>query len=78
MADIKLTDVLVHIDETLPKEGRHRVEERLRAVDGIISVALHDEHEHLVLVEYNPDVTSSQAILHNVKDMGVHAELIGL
>lgn len=78
MANIKLVDVTVHVDETLPQEARQRVEERLRGVDGVVSVALHEEHAHLVVVEYNPDLTNSQTILHNVRDMGVHAELIGL
>lgn len=76
--DIKLVDVTVHIDETLSKEQREDVEAKLRGLDGVVSVAIHDEKPHLVLVEYNPDRASSSAILSTVKDTGVHAELVGL
>ncbi len=76
--DIQLADVLVHIDETLPKSRRTQIEEKLRTMDGIVSVHNPDERPHLSMVEFNPDVSSSAAILKMVKSQGVHAELIGL
>ena len=76
--DIKLVDVTVHIDENLTKEQRQSVEDKLRSLDGVVSVVIRDDKPHLVLVEYNPDRASSSAILSTVKDAGVHAELVGL
>ncbi len=76
--DIKLVDVTVHIQESLSKERRQGLEDKLRDLDGVVSVANHDDKPHLVLVEYNPDRASSSAILAAVKDTGVHAELVGL
>ncbi|MGF1614696.1 MAG: heavy metal-associated domain-containing protein [Gammaproteobacteria bacterium] len=76
--DIKLVDVTVHIDEILSKEQRQNVEDNLRGIEGVVSVAIHDDKPHLVMVEYNPDRTSSSVILTTVKDTGVHAELVGL
>lgn len=76
--DIKLVDVTVHIDETLSQTQRQNVEQKLRELDGVVSVAIHDSKPHLVVVEYNPDRTSSSAILGAVKDTGAHAELVGL
>lgn len=76
--DIKLVDVTVHIDETLSKEQRQSVEDKLRGLDGVVSVAIHDDKPHLVMVEYNPERASSSAILNAVKATGVHAELVGL
>lgn len=76
--DIKLVDVTVHIDETLSKEQRQGMEDTLRALDGVVSVAAKGEKPHLVVVEYNPDRISSGAILSAVKNLGVHAELVGL
>lgn len=76
--DIKLVDVTVHIDEILSKQQRQNVEDNLRGIEGVVSVAIHDDKPHLVMVEYNPDRTSSGVILTTVKDTGVHAELVGL
>lgn len=76
--DIQLADVIVHIDQTLERERRSEIEEHLRALDGVVSVHNPDEKPHLAIIEYNPDRTSSAAILNTVTVQGVHAELVGL
>jgi hypothetical protein len=76
--DITLTDVMIHIDETLPAETRAEVEGRLRAVDGVVSVKNPDSKPHLTIVEYRPDKTDAQALLRGVREQGYHAELVGL
>lgn len=76
--DIQMTDVLVHIDETLEEQDLDNVENRLRDEDGVISVHHESKHPHLMLVEYNPDRTSSRGILQTVTRQGLHAELVGL
>ena len=76
--DIQLADVIVHIDENLPKDQRVQIEEKLRTMDGIVSVHNPDDRPHLSVIEFNPDVSSSGAILEMVKSQGVHAELVGL
>jgi len=76
--DIQLADVLVHIDENLPKEQRVEVEKQLRRMDGIVSVHNPDDRPHLTLVGFNPVISSSEVILETVKSQGVHAELVGL
>ncbi len=76
--DIKLVDVTLHIDENLPHPDRLQLTEKMRGIDGVVSVAAKDEKPHLMLVEYNPDRTNSSAILACVKAHGVHSELVGL
>lgn len=76
--DIQLSDVTLHIDENLNHEQRGTIEESLRALDGVISVHNADKTPHLSMVEYDPNVTSSQDILARVTNQGVHAELIGM
>ena len=76
--DIQLADVIVHIDQTLERERRTEIEEQLRAIDGVVSVHNPDDRPHLAIIEYNPDRTSSAAILNTVTVQGVHAELVGL
>ena len=76
--DINLSDVTLHIDETLSREARTQIEAKLRALEGVISVHNPDDRPHLAVVQYNPEAASSSAILDTVKREGVHAELIGL
>jgi len=76
--DIQMTDVLVHIDETLKEQELDRVEDRLRNEDGVISVHHESNHPHLMLVEYNPELATSRSILQTVTRQGLHAELVGL
>jgi len=76
--DISLADVMIHVDEELPPVRRGDVEERLRRIDGVVSVHNPNDRPHLVVVEYRPDRTNSQALLQMVRDEGVHAELVGL
>lgn len=78
MIDIQLTDVTLHIGETLEKAKRSEIEEVLRGLQGVVSVHNPDDKPHLAIVEYNPDQTDSQAILATVTSQDVHAKLIGL
>lgn len=75
---MSLSDVLIHIDETLSAEKRAEVEERLREIEGVVSVHNPDEKPHLTLVEYVPNKTDAQALLRGVQDQGCHAKLVGL
>ncbi len=76
--DIKLVDIIIHIDETLSHDVRQDIDGKLRTIDGVVSVANHDDKSHLLIIEYNPDRTSSSKLLSTVRNMGVHAEMIGL
>jgi len=76
--NIQLADVTVHIDQTLERERRSQIEDVLRAIDGVVSVHNPEDKPHLAIIEYNPEKTSSAAILSAVTSQGVNAELIGL
>jgi len=76
--DIQLADVVIHIDQTLESERRSEIEEQLRVIDGVVSVHNPDDRPHLVIIEYNPDKTSSAFLLNRVTTEGVRAELVGL
>jgi hypothetical protein len=76
--DIKLADITIHIDQNLEPERRAQIENVVRAIDGVISFHNPNDRPHLTVVEYDPDKTSSAAILSAVTGQGVHAELIGM
>jgi hypothetical protein len=75
---IQLADVTLHIDENLGPIDRGRLDDVLRAIDGVVSVHNPAEKPHLAVVEYIPAKTSSSDILTSVRSVGMHAELIGL
>lgn len=78
MTDIKLADVTIHIDKDTDSDTRQDVETALRAISGVVSVHMPSEESHLVVVEYDPDLTTSSYLLTMVEEVVGHAELIGL
>ena len=78
MSEIKLTDVTIHIDKETDADTREKVETALRQLQGTISVHMPEENHHLIVVEYNPDITNSTHMLTTVRELAGHAEMIGL
>ena len=78
MMGLKMVDVMIHIDP----ETTHQVRDNLRDLilnnNGVAAAAFHDDKPHLMIVEYDPDVISSQQLLQVVIQQGCHAELVGL
>ncbi len=71
-------DVTIHIDETLDHSRLTGVAGSLREVKGVVSVTSHEDKPHLMVVVYDPEQTTSSALLEVVTGQGYHAELIGL
>lgn len=78
MSDIKLADVMIHIDADINDTIRNQVEASLRGLEDVVSVSMPEGKRHLVIVQYNPDKTNSGVLLAAVREMAGHAELIGL
>ena len=73
-----LADVIVHVDETLHIDQLKTLEDLIHKMDGVVSACNRDDQRHLITVVYNPEHVKSHDILVEVKNEGVHAELIGL
>jgi hypothetical protein len=73
-----ITDVMIHIDETLPRKELKNIEYTVREDKCVISACVPPGKEHLMLVTYNPECTTATDILSKVTKRGIHAELIGL
>jgi hypothetical protein len=78
MSDIQLVDVTIHIDEETDVDTREKIDAALRSLRGVVSVHMPDDEPHLLVVEYNPDVTNSTHMLTTVRELAGHAEMIGL
>lgn len=62
MPDIQLSDVTIHIDRETSSEERSKFESALRGLNDVVSVHMPDDKPHLIVVEYNPELTSSGVV----------------
>ena len=78
--NVNLADVTLHVDEELSSEQRARLDEALRARDGVVSVHFNTDkaHPHLAVIEFVPEKVKPQDLLTIVKSQGYHGELLGL
>lgn len=73
-----LSDVVLHIDETLPLDQVRVLEDHIHKMGGVVSACNRDERPHLISITYNPEQVKSHDILVKVESEGIHAELVGL
>jgi len=72
-----LLEIILHIDESLGESRRGDLVDALEEMDGIKSAEFCPLRYHLMLVNYDRDVLSSQEVLTGVVSQNIHAELIG-
>ena len=72
-----IVNIVVHIDENLSDDQIQTMQKDISYAGGVYSACVHERTPHLMVVDYDPMETQSIALLHNVRNHGVHAELIG-
>jgi hypothetical protein len=76
--NMNITDILVHVPNTLNPGQRQEVEETLRTIDGIIAPRFVPDREHFMMVAYNPEKMRSENLRQAFTHMGLQARLIGM
>lgn len=74
----QLSDITLHIDETLDVGRRTDIMNRVRTLNGVSSVLNPNDRPHLSVIRYDANQADAYEILETVRKEGVHAELIGL
>ena len=74
----RFANVIVHVSETLGADERAGVEQAVAAHPGVGRAAVSPKAERLVVIDYDPFVTSAQRILETVRGRGVTAQLVGM
>jgi hypothetical protein len=69
-----INDVVIHVNESLDLRARHALEDRMRAIDGVIAPRFNDHKTHLMIVAYNPDRTRMGVLLDEVRRQGYTAQ----
>ena len=72
-----LTDMVMHIDNTLGTDSRRNVERAISGNKGVLHARFNEKRPHLMLVSYDTDRTSSLEILAQVTGQQLCAERIG-
>lgn len=72
-----MSDVTIHIDETLDLTTLHALQHDLYEIDGIERINAEDKRPHLMVVSYDGKRMNSGSVLSAFTDQGLHAELIG-
>jgi hypothetical protein len=73
-----IVDMIVHVNETIPSERMHELEDVVRTDACVVSACSSNDNPHLLMVTYNPACTSSGNVLNMIQAQGVHANLVGL
>jgi hypothetical protein len=73
-----LNEVVVHLDESVDDAIFDELQQGIRLDDGIIAVGRHPSRNHLMVVVYDSAVARASSILHNFRERGLHAQLIGM
>jgi len=73
-----ISDVVVHVDETLSPDQLKTLENHIFEIGGVVSACNRDDQPHLISVTYDPGQVKSHDILVKVRNEGIHAELVGL
>ena len=74
----KMVDVMIHIDPETTHSDREMLRDSLLQQSGVDAAAYHDDKPHLIMIEYDPDVVTSETLLKVISDKGIHGELVGL
>ena len=72
----RVTDTILHIDESLEKWQRSILDEHLHLQDGLISTGYKDDASHLMIIAYNPERAHPLNFLHMIERHGYHAERV--
>lgn len=72
-----ITDMVMHIDNTLGADSRRTIEKALTENKGVVHAHFNDKRPHLMLVSYDTDSTSSFEILAQMTGQQLCAERVG-
>lgn len=72
-----MSDVTVHIDETLNQRSVQALIKEITRQGGIDHIDYNEHKPHLMVVNYDHDKLDSAGVLSAFTDQGLHAELIG-
>jgi hypothetical protein len=74
---MNISDVLIHINESLSVEARSSLEDEMRQIEGVVAPRFSPGKQHLLVVAFDPQRTNSAALLKKAQAAGYTAQLVG-
>lgn len=75
---MKISDVMIHINESLSMETRSSLETAMRRVEGVVTPRFSAGKEHLLLIAYDTEITNAAILLEKARAAGCTAQLVGM
>jgi hypothetical protein len=75
---MKISDIIIHINENLSSEERLSLEKRLRKIEGVVSPGFNADKDHLLMITYNTEKTNTATLLEQTRAAGYTAQLVGM
>ena len=75
---MNISDVMIHINEPLSEEARISLEDTMRKVEGVVSPGFNAGKEHLLMITYDTEKTSTAVLLAKARAAGYTAQLVGM
>ncbi|MBI5891468.1 MAG: hypothetical protein HZB47_12495 [Nitrosomonadales bacterium] len=72
-----VSDVMIHINESLSADARVSLEEGMRQIEGVIAPRFNPGKDHLIVIAFNPEKTTTAALLAKARAAGYTAQLVG-
>lgn len=73
-----ISDVMIHINESLSTEARASLENTLRKVEGVVTPRFNPGKDHLLVIAYDTEKTSTAVLLEKTRAAGFTAQLVGM
>ncbi|MDH4133959.1 MAG: BRCT domain-containing protein [Gammaproteobacteria bacterium] len=75
---MNISDVMIHIKESLDDSARAELEKEMQKLDGVVSPRFNPGKDHLMVIAYDTEKASSAALLAKVRSAGYTAQLVGM
>ncbi|MDW8322783.1 MAG: hypothetical protein RMK60_01665 [Burkholderiales bacterium] len=70
-------NLMIHVDDDLPGDEMATLADGLLGHRCVLDACVSASAPHLIMVRYNADCAPARAILNEVRQRGVQAELVG-
>lgn len=75
---MNISDVMIHINESLNEEARASLTNAMQKAEGVVSPRFNTGKEHLLVVAYDTETTSTAILLEKARAAGYTAQLVGM
>jgi len=77
--EVHIADIVVHLHPETSSDDSEKIEQDLRARDGVISVHFSEkDHPHAMVVAYNTEAITSQEVLSEIRKCDREAVMAGM